>query len=258
MSKIDRVSDNSKQGFSDKIGGMEDPSRGKALILDDGTNLLEPFVAAGGLLIGYARVSTKTQNLDRQLAALKAIGCARIFADKLSGKNADRPELAACLDYARPGDTVVVTELSRMGRSLKDLITIVGNLRTQGIGFKSIKEHLDTSSPAGRLIFHVFAALAEFIRELILDNSADGIAAARAKDTRFGRPPAMTTEQVTAARDMLTNPKATVTSIAKILGVHRSTIYEHLPELAVTRAAARKQKQLKQREPSGPQPAVGA
>ncbi|MEV6967585.1 recombinase family protein [Hamadaea sp. NPDC051192] len=216
------------------------PSPSGALVLVDGDDLLQPVpVSPGGVLIGYARVSTKAQNLDRQMIALKAAGCAKIFADKLSGKNADRPELIKCLEYARPGDAVVVTELSRMGRSLKDLITIVGDLRTQGIGFKSLKEQLDTSSPAGRLIFHVFAALAEFLRELILENSAEGLEAAKERGVRLGRPPAMNPQQVQAALDLLANPRATVSSIAKILGVHRSTLYAHLPELKLTRAKAR-------------------
>ena len=127
----------------------------------------EPAVRTGAL-IGYARVSTTGQLLDRQQHALAEAGCLRVFADKLSGKNADRPELAACLDYLRPGDTLVVPSLDRLSRSLADLIQIVTTLRRQGVGFKSLHEALDTTTPGGRLVFHVFAALAEFIRELIV------------------------------------------------------------------------------------------
>ena len=115
-----------------------------------------------GALIGYARVSTVGQLLERQQHALAEAGCLRVFADKLSGKDADRPELAACLDYLRPGDTLVVPSLDRLSRSLADLIGIVGTLRRRGVGFKSLHEALDTTTPGGRLVFHVFAALAEF------------------------------------------------------------------------------------------------
>ena len=145
-------------------------------------NLLAPEPAVRtGALIGYARVSTTGQLLDRQQHALAEAGCLRIFADKLSGKDADRPELAACLDYLRPGDTLVVPSLDRLSRSLADLIGIVGTLRRRGIGFKSLHEALDTTTPGGRLVFHVFAALAEFIRELIVEGTRDGLDAARAR-----------------------------------------------------------------------------
>ena len=141
-----------------------------------------------GALIGYARVSTSGQNLDRQARALTEAGCIRIFADKLSGKTADRPELAACLDYLRAGDTLVVPSLDRLSRSLQDLITIVAGLRRRGVGFRSLHEALDTTTPGGRLVFHVFAALAEFIRELIVEGTREGLDAARARGQRLGRP----------------------------------------------------------------------
>jgi DNA invertase Pin-like site-specific DNA recombinase len=114
--------------------------------------------------IGYARVSTGGQKLERQLDALQAAGCRRIFAEKLSGRDTDRPELAACLAFTQPGDTLVVPALDRLSRSLQDLITTVGDLRRRGVGFTSLHENLDTTTPGGRLVFHVFAALAEFIR----------------------------------------------------------------------------------------------
>jgi len=112
--------------------------------------------------IGYARVSTGGQELERQLDALKAAGCRRIFAEKQSGRDTDRPELAACLEFMHAGDTLVVPSLDRLSRSLQDLITTVGDLRRRGIGFTSLHENLDTTTPGGRLVFHVFAALAEF------------------------------------------------------------------------------------------------
>jgi len=127
-----------------------------------------------GLRCSYARVSTSGQLLDRQQHALAEAGCLRVFADKLSGKKADRPELAACFDYLRPGDTLVVPSLDRLSRSLAGLIQIVGTLRRRGVGFKSLHEALDTT-PGGRLVFHVFAALAEFIRELIVEGTREGL-----------------------------------------------------------------------------------
>lgn len=201
-----------------------------ALALPD--DPLTPAPAAGGgALIGYARVSTREQKLDRQLRALEAAGCVKIFADKKSGKNAQRPELKACLAYLRPGDTLIVPALDRLARSLQDLITLVGDLRRAGVGFRSLHEALDTTTPGGRLVFHVFAALAEFIRELIVEGTREGLDAARAAGKRLGRPPAMTPEQIRHARDLLTRPENSVASIARLLGVSRSTLYKHVPEL---------------------------
>ena len=159
--------------------------------------LLPPNRPPGtGALIGYARVSTSGQLLDRLQHALAEAGCLRIFADKLSGKNADRPEPAACLDYLRPGDTLVVPSLDRLSRSLADLIHIVTTLRRHSVGFKSLHEALDTTTPGGRLVFHAPAALAEFIRELIVEGAREELDAARARGTRLGRPSAMTAEQI--------------------------------------------------------------
>jgi DNA invertase Pin-like site-specific DNA recombinase len=154
-----------------------------------------------------------------------------VFADKLSGKNADRPELVACLDTLRPGDTLVVPSLDWLSRSLADLIQIVAALRRQGVGFKSLHEALDTTTPGGRLVFHVFATLAEFIRELIVEGTHEGLNAARARGVRLGRPAAMTAEQIRHARDLLTRPDNTVSSIARLLGVSRAIIYKYVPEL---------------------------
>lgn len=196
----------------------------------------EPAVLTGGL-VGYARVSTRDQLLDRQTRALTDAGCLRVFADKQSGRTADRVELDKCLDYLRAGDTLVVLSLDRLSRSLHDLIAIVAELRRRGIGFKSLHEALDTTTPGGRLVFHVFAALSEFIRELIVEGTREGLDAARARGSHLGRPPAMTQEQIRNARDLLTRPDSTVTSIAKLLGVSRNTIYKYLPELGQGRPA---------------------
>jgi hypothetical protein len=126
----------------------------------------EPAVLTGAR-IGYARVSTNGQLLDRQLHALNEVGCIKVFADKQSGRDADRPDLIACLAYLRAGDTLVVPSLDRLARSLQDLVTVVSDLRRRGFGFRSLHEAIDTTTPGGRLVFHLFAALAEFIRELI-------------------------------------------------------------------------------------------
>lgn len=202
------------------------------LAADDDPLAPEPTKLTGAL-IGYARVSTSGQILDRQTRALTEAGCIRVFADKQSGKTADRPELAACLDYLRPGDTLVVPSLDRLSRSLADLITIVAGLRRRGVGFRSLHEALDTTTPGGRLVFHVFAALAEFIRELIIEGTREGLDAARARGQRLGRPPpAMTAEQIRQARDLLTLPGNSISSIARLHGVSRSTLYKYLPELA--------------------------
>ncbi len=187
--------------------------------------------APSGTLLGYGRVSTHGQRLDRQAAALESAGCSQIFTDKLSGRDAARPELLKCMDYARPGDLVVVTELSRLGRSLSDLIRIVGDLRQREVGFRSLSEAIDTSSAGGRLVFHIFASLAEFVRELIVEGTRDGLEAARARGQRLGRPPALNADQIRQARLLLTRPDESVASIARLLGISRTTLYKYVPEL---------------------------
>jgi DNA invertase Pin-like site-specific DNA recombinase len=184
-----------------------------------------------GALVGYARVSPQGQLLERQIHALTEAGCSRMVADKRSGRNAEREELRKDLDYLREEDTLVLPSLDRLGRSIRDLIALVSGLRKHGIGFTSLHEALDTTTPGGGLVFHVFAALAEFIRELIVRDTNEGLDAARARGARLGRPPAMTEEQVRHARDLLTRLENTVTSICKLLGVSRNTIHKYVPEL---------------------------
>ncbi|WP_307628840.1 recombinase family protein [Streptomyces turgidiscabies] len=189
------------------------------------------------ILIGYARVSTGSQRLDRQLDALNAAGCRHIFADKKSGKNDLRPELKACHAFLTAGDTLVVPSLDRYGRSLQDLVNMVGELRSREIGFTSLHEKLDTTTPGGRLVFHVFAALAEFIRELIVAGTNEGLAAARARGRTGGRPTVVTPELLRAARDMLPNPQNSIETIAKLLNVSVGTLYNHIPDLKELRAS---------------------
>ncbi|MEV6048361.1 recombinase family protein [Streptomyces xanthochromogenes] len=168
--------------------------------------------------------------------ALNEAGCRRIFADRKSSKNDLRPELQACHAFLNTGDTLVVPSLDRYGRSLKDLINMVGELRNREIGFTSLHERLDTTTPGGRLVFHVFAALAEFIRELIVAGTREGLAAARARGNVGGRPSVVDEKILRMARDMLPNPENSITAIAKMLGVSPGTLYNHIPDLQELRA----------------------
>ncbi|MCX4520261.1 recombinase family protein [Streptomyces anulatus] len=204
---------------------------------EPGLLVAEPLVRTE-IKIGHARVSTSGQKLERQLDALTAAGCRRIFAGKKSGKNALRSELEACHAFLDPGDTLVVPSLDRYGRSLQDLISMVAELRTRGIGFTSLHGNLDTTTPGGRLVFHVFAALAEFIRELIVIGTNEGLAAARGRGRVGGRPSVATEEIIRAARDLLPDPGRSITSIAKLLGVSPGTLYNHIPDLRELRAGA--------------------
>jgi DNA invertase Pin-like site-specific DNA recombinase len=193
-------------------------------------DLLAP-APLSGVLVGYGRVSTREQNLARQQTALSAAGCAKCYFDKATGKNTDRPELTKVFDYVRPGDALVVVSLDRLGRSLEDLIGIVGRLKRQQVGFQSLHEKLDTTTAGGMFVFHVFAALAEFIRTIIVANTNEGLAAARARGQRLGRPPAMSPEKVAYALQLLAEPDRSMSSIAKLLGVSRSTLYKAMPQL---------------------------
>lgn len=181
------------------------------------------------MLVGYARVSTQDQDLTLQLDALKAAGCERIFTEKASGAQRDRPELKAALDYMRAGDTLVVWKLDRLARSLKQLIETVESLGDQGIGLKSVTEAIDTTTSGGRLIFHIFASLAEFERAVIRERTLAGLTAARARGRTGGRPAALTEKDLTAAKALLKDSNITVEDVAKRLKVAPSTLYRHLP-----------------------------
>jgi DNA invertase Pin-like site-specific DNA recombinase len=181
-----------------------------------------------GDLIGYARVSTHDQHTDLQLDALRDAGVVRIFQEKASGTREDRPELAAVLDYLRPGDTLVVWRLDRLGRSLKHLIEVVTDLEQRGVGFRSIHESIDTTTAAGRLVFHIFGALAEFERSLIVDRTRAGLAAARNRGAKPGRKPSLTTEQAQMVRDLHARGDYSITAIAAAVGASRATVYRTL------------------------------
>ena len=179
-------------------------------------------------LIGYARVSTRGQELALQVDALDHVGCERIYSDVGSGTLRRRPELDACLDYLRAGDTLVVWRLDRLGRSLRHLVELVGELQDRQVAFRSLTEAIDTGTPAGRLQLHLFAALAEFERELIRERAQAGREAARARGRAGGRPKLITPEKLAAAVAMRAQGDLTMTQIANTLGVGRSTLYQHL------------------------------
>ncbi len=175
--------------------------------------------------LGYARVSTLDQDPALQLDALTAAGCDRIFVDKASGKLASRPALDDLLEQLRPGDTVVVWRLDRLGRSLRHLLETVADFERRGVSFISLTENIDTSTPGGRLVFHLFGALAEFERDLIQERTAAGLAAARARGRVGGRPTVWTPDKIKAAGAMQATGTHDVTSIARALGVSRASIY---------------------------------
>ncbi len=181
------------------------------------------------MLVGYGRVSTRDQNPELQLDALKAAGCEKVFTEKASGAQRDRPELQAALDFIREGDTLVVWRLDRLARSLKQLIETVEDLEQRGIGFRSLTEAIDTTTNGGRLIFHIFAALAEFERGIIRERTVAGLEAARARGRTGGRPPALTEADVVAAKAMLKVNGISVAEVAARLNVAPSTLYRHLP-----------------------------
>ena len=168
-----------------------------------------------GDLIGYARVSTEDQDPALQLDALKAAGCVKIFTDKASGALDRRPRLDRLLDQLRPGDTVAVWRLDRLGRSLKHLIALIEDLEDRGVGFRSLTEGMDTTTPGGKLVFSIFGALAEFERALIRERTKAGLAAARARGRKGGRPSVMAPEKIMVARQLYDARELTVEEIAK-------------------------------------------
>jgi DNA invertase Pin-like site-specific DNA recombinase len=180
------------------------------------------------MLIGYARVSTDDQNLDLQKDALTHAGCERILEDYQSGVKAERQGLSAALDYAREGDTLVVWRLDRLGRSLKDLIEIVTQLEARKVGLKSLHESLDTSSSSGKLIFHIFGALAEFERNLIRERTQAGLQAARARGRKGGRPKSLNAEKRALAIQLYEHKEHTVETICEIMGISKPTLYKYI------------------------------
>ena len=176
------------------------------------------------MIIGYARVSTIEQNLDIQIDALKLCGCERIFEEKITGTKLTRPQLHEAIEYARANDVIVVWKLDRLGRSLKDLLTIVNDLQQRHIGFKSLCENIDTTTPTGKLIFHIFASLAEFEKDIIKERTNAGLEAARARGRQGGRPKSLTEKQIQLLKTLHKDKDTPVAEIVKLLNISKKTV----------------------------------
>ena len=180
------------------------------------------------MLVGYARISTTDQTLALQEDALKSSGCEKIFNDIASGVADDRPGLAEALAFLRNGDTLVVWKLDRLGRSLRHLIDTVNALSARSIGLRSLQESLDTTTPGGKLVFHVFGALAEFERELIVERTQAGLKAARARGRKGGRPGKIDAKKLAMAKTLMADPTNSVAEVCHSLQVSRATLYRSL------------------------------
>jgi DNA invertase Pin-like site-specific DNA recombinase len=180
------------------------------------------------MLIGYGRVSTDDQKLDLQIDALKKVGCERIFTDRTSGAKAERPGLTQALEMCRAGDTLVVWRLDRLGRSVKNLINLAETLKEYGVGLMSISEAIDTSSPGGQLVFHLFGALAEFERNLIKERVNAGLSAARARGRVGGRPKLLDAKKQQLAVDLYAARKHSIKEICEMMSVSKTTLYKYL------------------------------
>lgn len=177
------------------------------------------------MFVGYERVSSDDQSLDLQHDALTKAGCDHIFSEKISGAKSDRPQLSAAVAYLRPGDTLVVWRLDRLGRSLKDLLAVIEDLNSRGIGFKSLTESIDTTSSAGKLIFSIFGAIAEFERQLIRERTLAGLASARARGRKGGRRQSISNKKVAAAHQLAATSEESIGQICESLGISRATYY---------------------------------
>lgn len=176
------------------------------------------------MIIGYARVSTEEQSLQAQEEALKAAAVERVYAEKVSGTTDDRPELNRMLDQLRSGDVVVVAKYDRLARSLPILLDVIKRIEERGAGFRSLAENIDTTTPAGTLMFHVFASIAQFERDRIAERTREGLAVARSKGRVGGRPPALSEAQKVEVRRMRDDDKRPLAEIAKLFKVSKNTV----------------------------------
>lgn len=187
------------------------------------------FLDTCTMLVGYARISTSEQSPALQRDALEEAGCERIFEETASGAKRDRPQLQTALDWMREGDTLVVWRLDRLARSTRQLIETVENLAVRGIGFRTLTETIDTTTPGGRLVFHVFAGLAEFERNVIAERTRAGLDAARFRGRVGGRPVALDDSAVIVASALLRDPSIPIREVARRVGVSRATLYSYFP-----------------------------
>lgn len=187
------------------------------------------------MLIGYARVSTQDQNLELQREALRQAGCQKVFEDQVSGTLAERPGLAKAREMLREGDTLVVWKLDRLGRRVKQLVDLVGELQQQGVQFKSLTDAIDTGTPSGRFFFHMMASLAEMERDLIVERTRAGLEVARQLGRKGGRKPKMTASKIESARKLLASGML-AREVAQNLGVSVPTLYRWLPASGSARA----------------------
>ncbi|MTB53985.1 recombinase family protein [Lewinella sp. W8] len=181
--------------------------------------------------IGYARVSTKDQNIALQKDALEGEGCKLVFEEKASGANSDRPELRRMIDQLRPDDIVIIWKLDRLGRSLRDLVNLVTEIQDKGAGLRSLNDSIDTTTPQGKLTFHLFAALAEFERDIISERTRAGLESARARGRKGGRPKGLTKEardKAIITKSLYEKGEMSVAEICKYLNIARSTMYKYL------------------------------
>jgi DNA invertase Pin-like site-specific DNA recombinase len=181
------------------------------------------------MTVGYARISTGDQNVDLQVDALKQAGCRKIFEETASGANKNRPRLAEAIDFLKTGDTLVVWKLDRMARSLSQLIETIDRIHSQGCGFRSITEAIDTTTASGRLTFHIIGALAEFERNIIRERTIAGLRAAAARGRKGGRPKALNNDNLKIAEALLRDGLLTVKEVAKQVGISPATLYKYFP-----------------------------
>lgn len=181
--------------------------------------------------LGYARVSTQDQNLDRQIDQLKAVGCERIFTEKITGTKSDRQELNKLLEQLRPGDTIIICELTRLSRSTKDLFQLVDKIEKAGANIKSLKESwLDTTTPQGKLMFTIFAGISQFERDLISQRTKEGLDSARARGRKGGRPQKIS-QKVELALKMYQSKQYSISEIVEATGISKSSLYRYIDKL---------------------------
>ena len=180
------------------------------------------------MLIGYARTSTSEQNMELQIDALKECGCEHIYTDVISGATTEREGLKDLMKHLRNGDTFVVWKLDRLGRSVKHLIEFVKDLETRGVQFKSLQDSIDTSTPGGKLVFHIFCSLAEFERDLLIQRTHAGLAAARARGRFGGRREKLNKNQIARMKEIYEDKKINLCDIAKMFGISKQSVYNYM------------------------------